>query len=416
MSAFAASLRRPGAILDAIYDLRTPRALWLRRLVQRMRADLDGGLGAYALLVDIDEQPGRFLIPPVLVGVPDDVRDEALPVGRSVPLPVAAHLRAHLVEFASVSQLFGPEMLNARQSFRDSVALTVQDGEGTSLQIVALQPALVRVHGRSRSAWRRLGLHVGIAWRLRRRLERGATPEAILGLDGKVVEARGVARSRSARESLAHAVQRIESVRAGNDRASPEQVLDLWRGLVSGRWSLVDRWERDGRRYVAAYENVAAPDVRGLVPWELSVLRCYQRNATAEETAFATGLELATVDRVLGSAARRLGLRRPAELVRLTESGLLDRIAVQVGDDQLHVLRFDPPTLPADWRSRLSPAQAAVVTAAAQGLADSEIARDRRVSVRTVSNQLAAVYRELGLGGRAELIRRVGRASMLPRH
>lgn len=379
-----------------------------------MRADIDGGLGAYALLVDIDSTPARFLMPPVLVGVPDVVRAEAMPVGRRVPPPVADHLRAHMVEFASVSQLFGPDVLRAQQSFRDSVALTVQDGEGTSLQIVALQPELVRVHGRSRAAWRRLGLHVGIAWRLRRRLERGAMPEAVLGLDGKVVEARGVARSHSARESLAAAVQGIEEARASGDRASPDRVLHLWRGLVSGRWSLVDQWERDGRRYVAAYENLAAPDVRGLVPWELSVLRCYLRNATAEETAFALGLDVATVRRVLGSAARRLGLRSSAELVRLTESGLLDRIAVQIGGEQLHVLRFDAPSLPAEWRRRLTPAQAAVASAAAQGFADGEIARERRVSVRTVSNQLAAVYRAMGLGGRVELIRRVARASVLP--
>ena len=51
----------------------------------------------------------------------------------------------------------------------------------------------------------------------------------------------------------------------------------------------------------------------------------------------------------------------------------------------------------------LSAAERAVAQLAARGLTNSEIARARNVAPRTISNQLAGVYRKLGVSGRREL-------------
>jgi DNA-binding CsgD family transcriptional regulator len=51
----------------------------------------------------------------------------------------------------------------------------------------------------------------------------------------------------------------------------------------------------------------------------------------------------------------------------------------------------------------LSAAERAVAELAARGLTNAEIARARQVTKRTVSNQLAVVYRKLGVSGRREL-------------
>jgi DNA-binding NarL/FixJ family response regulator len=62
----------------------------------------------------------------------------------------------------------------------------------------------------------------------------------------------------------------------------------------------------------------------------------------------------------------------------------------------------EPPALAA-----LTPAQQAVIREVLRGASNQDIARTRGVSVRTVANQLAAVYRKLGVRSRAELARLV---------
>jgi DNA-binding NarL/FixJ family response regulator len=52
---------------------------------------------------------------------------------------------------------------------------------------------------------------------------------------------------------------------------------------------------------------------------------------------------------------------------------------------------------------RLTRAERAVAAAAARGASNEDIARERRTSTRTVANQLASIYRKLGIASRAEL-------------
>lgn len=374
-----------------------------------MAADLDGGLGLYALVLDLSREGFPFLAPPVFHRLADGVRRLAPPLSNSPPQAISNHFREQMVEFGSVSQLFGTEAVAPIQErawpFVDGVGLFAQDGEGAGIQIISPSPTLVRVHGRSRTAWRRLALHVGIAWRLRRRLERGSVPEARIE-NGKLVDARGEAKSPSARETLIAATRRIERARTAATREDPEQVLELWSGLVSGRWSLIDQWDSDGRRYVAAYENGATVgEVQGFAPWEVQILRMHLLRARPDEIGFALGMATSTVERVLSSVARRVGLRSRAELVRLSEPGLMTRLAIDVVGERIDVLRFDEPSLPAAWQARLTKAQREVSISAARGLSDGEIARARGSSIRTVSNLLAATYRILELDGRADLVR-----------
>lgn len=406
---FVAQLRNASIVLEAAYDVGSSDAGWLRRLLRAVSADMDGGLGLYALTVDLARDDFAFVTPPMFHRLASDIREIAPALAKTAPRAVAEHFRSHVVEFGSVSQLFGS---SARATVRrhelpfvDSVGLSVQDGEGTGLQIISPMVDVVRVHGRSRAAWRKLGLHLGIAWRLRKRLARGGCPEALVE-KGKVVDARGIAKERSARAALIEATRRIERARADAASSEPERVLELWQGLVSGRWSLVDKWDSDGRRYVAAYPNGATVgNVDGLGPTELRILHMYLLRASPGEIAFALGFSRSTVERVLSSAAKRLGLRSRAELVRLAQLGGVARVALDVGGDRIDVLRFEQPRLSASLEHRLTKAQLEVATAAGHGLSDGEIARVRGSSVRTVSNLLAATYRALGISGREDLVR-----------
>ena len=53
----------------------------------------------------------------------------------------------------------------------------------------------------------------------------------------------------------------------------------------------------------------------------------------------------------------------------------------------------------------LTPSELGVVEAVLEGRSSREVAAQRRVSTRTIANQLAAVYGKLGVSGAAALIR-----------
>jgi DNA-binding NarL/FixJ family response regulator len=61
------------------------------------------------------------------------------------------------------------------------------------------------------------------------------------------------------------------------------------------------------------------------------------------------------------------------------------------------------PTPDVDWRQVLSPAEIAVAEDALAGLSNAQIAAKRRAAVRTIANQMASVYRKVGVRSRLEL-------------
>jgi DNA-binding NarL/FixJ family response regulator len=66
------------------------------------------------------------------------------------------------------------------------------------------------------------------------------------------------------------------------------------------------------------------------------------------------------------------------------------------------------PTNPAPALASLSEAERAVARAVAEGLGNAEIARARGVSTRTVANQVASIFRKLGVKSRLELVAVLG--------
>jgi DNA-binding CsgD family transcriptional regulator len=78
-----------------------------------------------------------------------------------------------------------------------------------------------------------------------------------------------------------------------------------------------------------------------------------------------------------------------------------------VGSEKLVVfsLPLGSPALP----ETLSPAERAIALMLLESWSSSEIAKARHTSVRTVANQLASIFRKLGVGSRAEAIAAIAR-------
>jgi DNA-binding NarL/FixJ family response regulator len=171
---------------------------------------------------------------------------------------------------------------------------------------------------------RMLGLaaaHLGAATRLRR-LAMPATidgegTESILSPKGEVLHAVGDARDKGNRESLVEAVVRRERARGRLRRSDPEEAAQLWSVLVSGRWSIIDFVDRDGKRLLLARKNpVQGPDVLALGDEERDVVWLATLGHSRKYIAYELGLATATVTKRLGSALRKLRIANRRELLR----------------------------------------------------------------------------------------------------
>jgi DNA-binding NarL/FixJ family response regulator len=98
-------------------------------------------------------------------------------------------------------------------------------------------------------------------------------------------------------------------------RSDPERALATWTALVSGRWSLVDRYERDGRRYLVARPNPHdAPDPRMLSERERAVAHLVALGWSNKWIAYELGLSPSTVATHLSSALEKLRLKARTDL------------------------------------------------------------------------------------------------------
>jgi DNA-binding CsgD family transcriptional regulator len=318
-------------------------------------------------------------------------------------------------------------------AMEDAVGLFASSGQDTFMVIAGSLRTETSTKPRERRAWKPISLHLGAALRLRERLGlmprvegnpyRCPSAEAILEPSGKLLDARSVATDRSARRALREAVVGMERARRRAEVESPEHALSLWQDLVAGRWSLLERFDTDGRRLLVAYRNdIDAPDPRALGPREKELLGLLSRGLSNKEITEHLGIAPATVSFHLKGAARKLGMRSTVELASMASSleradgyALLDSALpapdgapspsdalAETDDAVLHVLST-PRGVRRAAECDLTEAERAVVHLVGQGLRRDEVARRRGAALQTVHNQLASAYRKLGITSSREL-------------
>ncbi len=117
-------------------------------------------------------------------------------------------------------------------------------------------------------------------------------------------------------ETVREAVLRAERARLWTQQADRGEALARWQALVDGRWSLVERFEFGGRRYLVARENtLGARDPRGLTLRERQVAALAALGHPLKLIAYELGLSRPSVSASLASAMRKLGARTQAELL-----------------------------------------------------------------------------------------------------
>ncbi|HBQ17214.1 MAG TPA: hypothetical protein DEF51_40835 [Myxococcales bacterium] len=287
---------------------------------------------------------------------------------------------------------------------RDALGVVAHDGEGQVITIASGQREPDEIaHARR---WSCVAAHLGAGWRLRRRLRslrlEDPSVAAVLEPDGRVAHLED-GDAQDARQALANAVQAIDRARGPLRAHDADGALRLWRGLVEGRWSLVDHLDTDGRRFVVARRNSPrVQDPRGLEPRELVVAEAIGRGASLKEIAYDLGLSESLVSRRASAARRKLGLSSLAELALFfAPDGLRARMCVaELAGEELALGRLG---VAEDALGGLTEAEREVTLGLLRGETNGAIAEARGTSARTVANQIARVYRKLGVASRAEL-------------
>jgi DNA-binding NarL/FixJ family response regulator len=259
-----------------------------------------------------------------------------------------------------------------------------------------------------RKRWPQIAAHLGAGLRLRtvaRQLSLDSERvDAVLDADGSCRDARNDATTSSARDRLREATRRIDRARTAAGRSEPDTAMDHWQGLVDGRWSLVDKFDSDGRRFVVAIKNDPVfPDPRGLSPRERQIAEFVGAGHTTKQIAYLLGISLSAVTNCTAHAQQKLGLSSLCELAHFfAPAGLRRKLAeVAVAGEKLLVGAY--PLVDQRRIASLTPAEQAIVVDLVSGSTNFDIAQRRGSSERTVANQVQSIFQKLGTRSRADL-------------
>ncbi|HVU01679.1 MAG TPA: LuxR C-terminal-related transcriptional regulator [Polyangiaceae bacterium] len=331
------------ALLEAIYSLETDNALWLQRTLAATR-DLCGSQHTYlGYFYDASDVQSFSVWNVASVDMPPEV-DRAF---RSAQLHVSPDLLRATLRKLHVGSIrktgmphVGPLMEEReRVGWGDIFSVNGLDPSGIGcLLTIGTRDRIFAAPPDEMAVYARVAQHLAAAFRCRRllgllRAPHGAesTPdrglaEAIIDDEGRIVHAEGEAAGRAARERIRSAAGAITDIRKRGPR-SGRQALDDWHPLVGARWTLVDKFEENGRRYVVARENQSREArLAALTDRERQVVLHATLGFTNKEIAYALGVSASTVRVLMARAASRIGVRTRAELLaHPSVAGVVDR-------------------------------------------------------------------------------------------
>jgi DNA-binding CsgD family transcriptional regulator len=188
---------------------------------------------------------------------------------------------------------------------------------------------VTELSGADQRRWERVAVHITTGHRLRRGLSKAETAvgtklgelplnaEALLDPRHFLVShAVGDARNNEASRTIREAAVRVDRARGKLRKDDPEEALRLWRAMVRGRWSLVDWFDTDGRRFVLAKPNMPnLGDPRGLTEREHQVVTYAARGESSKLVGYRLGISPPRISTLLHDGMRKLGVKTQAQLV-----------------------------------------------------------------------------------------------------
>ena len=304
------------SVVECIHDLTPTEREWIERVAERVRANLDEGLGV-VLWEFTAEATGVHGSAATVAGGPAGLADGLRAAADALtgsPDLAAAYARA--TSGVSLAEALGTAVFDdvARRSglaqlgVGDVLATTAQDadgGVGVAVVRATRRPASVRLVARCQ----RIAAHLLGALRLRRALARAGealqSPAILLLPDD--------------------AARALDAAQGALRRLDPDEANARWKATAEGRWMLVDSTERGGRRFVIAWrhETSRGPE-SALSRRERQVATYSAQGMGIKEVAAVLGVASSTVGTHLASAMRKLKVRTRAELVAMLGGATCD--------------------------------------------------------------------------------------------
>jgi len=235
----------------------------------------------------------------------------------SINGPVTQHLRSLGLEPAGfpplvdlLSRLGVPELW--------SLWAVVDGTEGVGF--VRAMPGGERPSSPTHEWWEDLGAHIAAGYRARLALA-GVSPldaaDAVFRPDGTPVSATDPRKPRI--DTWSRIVRAIDRARAADFRTGENAVLEVWSGIIEGRWSLFDHVDTDGKRYVVLVETGGSRSTgcRALSSTQREVCLRAARGLSNKEIAYELGMSLSSVATHLRRGLEKLGISGRSRLQRL---------------------------------------------------------------------------------------------------
>ena len=317
-------------LLEMAYQVERTEADWLGGVLDEFRAATPGAQSWCAYFVDASA-PDAFESWDYCSRGAAEITDAGYRSWES-NTPVAIKRYIHLHSPCN----YGSQIPRPTQNFEDNFAqtnavtqtsemfgLNALDAGARGCALAAMLPEIesTKLSMAARHLWSQVAAHLGAASRIGRRLrgegealEDGAA--AVISPLGKIEHATGEATARVARDALRDAAIHIETARARHSRLDASEVAQAWQALVAGRWTLVDSFDRGGRRYFVARNNrPGAPEVAPRRPREAEVLGAAALGHSNKMIAYELGLAPSSVATHLARAGAKLGVRTRVELI-----------------------------------------------------------------------------------------------------
>lgn len=408
----------PLAVANSAYNLRLSNSEWLEQLGARLAEHLDMGRGMIAYHWQLQAN-GTIRMPSLQVMQGRDGDDamltrlaEDLDASRSTLAYVAPYSFRSLSEIAhdhpqydTLAEDRDMQRISHERGVYDFEMLRVDRRSGEGWMFAVMRRELARIPALRRKRWQQVAAHLAAAARLRERLGGEVQLEESAAIWDPRKQAlehiSGGSPSSRRQETLLELIKAREQALALSEE-QPDAALKLWPALANGRWSLLDMVDTDGKSYTVLRENpLPVRSEHRLSERERQVAWLVGRGHHVGLVSYELGLAPSTIRSQLHAAMRKLNIRHQSELCRLVRASETTTSAPTAIDDlKLLTLSEPAPLAPAS----LSSAEREVARLVYEGYANREIAARRHTSARTVANQLASIYRKMGINSRQELV------------
>ncbi len=333
----------PIALVEAAYNLEAGPSEWLPNLLRAGGTTLDLGQGCAAAIWAGTSSEGEPLLSQLHAenGHPDLAMRFARTARYIDPEVVRAALAprepgAHTLAEARYSHSEVHEALTKYVGCKDMLTLWAMDPDLHGVGIHVPSTTVIELSRQARKRWHMFSVHIAAGHRLRRRLVHApkGVPLTQIPLEGEalldpkrfsIVEAADHAKDNDSLEEIRRAAIQVDLARGRLRRSETCEALRLWEEVVRGRWSMVDWFDTDGRRFILALPN--APyirDPRGLTKREYQVAKHVVTGASCKLIAYQLGISRCRVSQLLSGVMRKLGVQTRGQLVFMMRTLLVE--------------------------------------------------------------------------------------------